>query len=110
MESTECIAAHSTARTILLHSATITAAPSSRTADNTPAGVSRSSAVVVMGLLNQRPPTVLRPLTSLCTSESRDFLRSFGEVSIRSLALATRPPNADPRRGATYGGVGSVVE
>src|SRR3954464_1298420 len=99
MESTECIAAHSTARTILLPSATITVATSSRTADSTPAGVSRSVAVVVMGLLNQPPPTVLGALILLCTTESRDFPRSFGEVSIRSLALATRPPKnrARPR-------------
>src|SRR3954451_20474523 len=67
MESTECIAAHSTARTILLRSATITAATSSRTADSTPAGVSRSVAVVVMGLLNQPPPTVLAPQIALST-------------------------------------------
>src|SRR3954469_2511426 len=67
MESTECIAAHSIASTILLRSATITVATSSRTADSTPPGVSRSSAVVVMGLLNQAPPTVLRFLIPLST-------------------------------------------
>src|SRR4051812_45269864 len=47
-----------------------------------------------MGLLNQPPPTVLGALIPLCTTESRDFRKSFGEVSIRSLALATRPPNS----------------
>src|SRR3954464_11498540 len=80
MESTECIAAHSTARTILLPSATMTVATSSRTADSTPAGVSRSSAVVVMGLLNQPPPTVLRPPNPLCTRDPR----TFGNLSARS--------------------------
>src|SRR3954453_17579758 len=80
MESTECIAAHSTARTILLHSAPITAATSSRTADSTPAGVSRSVAVVVMGLLNQPPPTVSSPRIPLCTGH----FRTFGGRSARS--------------------------
>src|SRR4051794_5291019 len=96
MESVECNAAHWTARTILLHSSCCAALVAVRTADSTPAGVSRSSAVVVMGLLNQPPPTVSRPPIPLCTGESRDFLRSFGEVSIRSLALATRPPKPAP--------------
>src|SRR3954452_23780092 len=80
MESTECIAAHSIARTILLHSATITVATSSRTADSTPAGVSRWSAVVVMGLLNQPPPTVASARIRLCTG---DF-GTFGGRSARS--------------------------
>src|SRR3954452_24928909 len=80
MESTECIAAHSIARTILLHSAAITAATSSRTADSPPAGVSRASAVLVMGLLNQPPPTVLRPPNPLCTRDPR----TFGNLSARS--------------------------
>src|SRR4051794_22998503 len=102
MESTECIAAHSTARTILLHSATITAATSSRTADSTPVGVSRSSAVVVMGLLNQPPPTVLGLQIALPTGT---FVLSevFGEVSICSLALATGPPRPAPYLTTGYG-------
>src|SRR4051812_12554037 len=80
MESVECIAAHSTARTILFRSATITVATSSRTADSTPVGVSRSVAVVVMGLLNQPPPTVLRLPIALCTRE----IRTLGSRSARS--------------------------
>src|SRR3954449_1050225 len=80
MESVECIAAHSIASTILLHSAAITAATSSRTADSTPAGVSRASSVLVMGLLNQPPPTVLRPQIRLCTRDPR----TFGSLSARS--------------------------
>src|SRR4051794_1349112 len=80
MESTECIAAQVTARTILLHSATITVATSPRTADSTPAGVSRSVAVVVMGLHNHQPPTVCRRLIPLCTGDSR----TFGSLSTRS--------------------------
>src|SRR3954468_17241127 len=70
MESTECIAAHSTARTILLHSSCCAALVAVRTADSTSAGVSRSCAVVVMGLLNQPPPTVSRRLIPLCTRHS----------------------------------------
>src|SRR4051794_29169882 len=97
MESTECIAAHSTASTILLHSATITAATSSRTADSTPVGVSRSVAVVVMGLLNQRPPTVLRPLILLCTREPG----SFGSRSARSRYARWRSL-LDHRKSAPY--------
>src|SRR3954464_7430829 len=95
MESVECIAAQAIARTILLRSATITAATSPRTADSTPVGVSRSVAVVVMGLLNQRPPTVLRTPIPLYTGDFGSR-KSFGEVSIRSLALATRPPKPAP--------------
>src|SRR3954470_19251190 len=67
MESTECIAAQVTASTILLHSSCCAALVAVRTADSTPDGVSRSSAVVVMGLLNQPPPTVLRPPITLST-------------------------------------------
>src|SRR4051794_22315794 len=94
MESTECIAAQVTARTILLHSSRCAALVAVRTADSTPAGVSRTVAVVVMGLLNQPPPTVLSASDPVVHRVFRDFRRSFGEVSIRSLALATRPPKA----------------
>src|SRR3954465_3642350 len=80
MESTECIAAQVTASTILLPSSCCAALVAVRTADSTPAGVSRSVAVVVMGLLNQRPPTVSRRLIPLCTGYSG----TFGGRSARS--------------------------
>src|SRR4051794_40211043 len=80
MESTECIAAQVTARTILLHSSRCAALVAVRTADSTPAGVSRSSAVVVMGLLNQRPPTVLPARIALSTRD-----RALSEVLRRGL-------------------------
>src|SRR4051812_33213249 len=69
MESTECIAAQVTASTILLHSSRCAALVAVRTADSTTAGVSRSVAVVVMGLLNQPPPTVLGACMPLCTRD-----------------------------------------
>src|SRR4051812_12877008 len=67
MESTECIAAHAIAAWSLSTSAAYVRATLSRANANTPAGVSRSSAVVVMGLLNQPPPTVLSAGIRLCT-------------------------------------------
>src|SRR3954470_1982848 len=67
MESTECIAAHAIAAWSLSTSAAYVRATLSRANASTPAGVSRSSAVVDMGLLNQRPPTVPRPPIALST-------------------------------------------
>src|SRR4051812_21717965 len=52
----------------------------SRANASTPARVSRSSAVVVMGLLNQPPPTVSRPPIRLCTR----YFGTFGGRSARS--------------------------
>src|SRR4051794_527279 len=92
MESTECIAAQAIAAWSLSTSAACVRATLSRANASTPAGVSRSVAVVVMGLLNQAPPTVLIARISLVHKGDSDFGKSFGEVSIRSLALATRPP------------------
>src|SRR3954462_1459591 len=88
MESTECIAAHVTARTILLHSATITVATSSRTADSTPAGVSRSVAVLVMGLLNQPPPTV----PGCSDPVVHNGIQGVSEVVRRGLQGTSHPP------------------
>src|SRR3954470_366327 len=67
MESTECIAAHAIAAWSLSTSAAYVRATLSRANANTPAGVSRSIAVVVMGLLNQPPPTVSRAPIALST-------------------------------------------
>src|SRR3954467_4113449 len=67
MESVECIAAQAIAAWSLSTSAAYVRATVSRANASTPAGVSRSSAVVIMGLLNQRPPTVLRSPIALST-------------------------------------------
>src|SRR3954465_6122020 len=69
MESTECIAAHAIAAWSLSTSAAYVRATLSRANASTPAGVSRSVAVVVMGLLNQPPPTVLGASIPLCTRD-----------------------------------------
>src|SRR4051794_9068613 len=80
MESTECIAAHAIAAWSLSTSAAYVRATLSRANASTPAGVSRSHAVLVMGLLNQRPPTVLDDLILLCTGDPG----TFGSLSTRS--------------------------
>src|SRR3954462_7088445 len=80
MESTECIAAHAMAAWSLSTSAAYVRATLSRANASTPAGVSRASAVVVMGLLNQVPPTVRCVLIPLCTGDSG----TFGSLSTRS--------------------------
>src|SRR3954464_10553178 len=87
MESVECIAAHAIAAWSLSTSAAYVRATLSRANASTPAGVSRSSAVVVMGLLNQRPPTVLRLPITLSTKESS----TFGGRSARPLG-DSHPP------------------
>src|SRR3954471_11356439 len=73
MESVECIAAHAIAAWSLSTSAAYVRATLSRANASTPAGVSRSVAVVLMGLLTQRPPTVCRPPIPLCTRQSGTF-------------------------------------
>src|SRR3954452_14499978 len=69
MESTECIAAHAIAAWSLSTSAAYVRATLSRANASTPAGVSRRSAVVVMGLLNQQPPTVSSARIRLCARD-----------------------------------------
>src|SRR4051812_23900416 len=102
MESTECIAAHAIAAWSLSTSAAYVRATLSRANASTPAGVSRSSAVVVMGLLNQPPPTVCRPPMPLCTRDPGTFgglLARSRYARWRSLLdhrdeLPSRPPKA----------------
>src|SRR4051794_34183956 len=80
MDSTECIAAHAIAAWSLSTSAAYVRATLSRANASTPAGVSRASAVVVMGLLNQVPPTVRGALITLSTKDPG----KFGGLSARS--------------------------
>src|SRR3954462_11757493 len=109
MDSTECIAAHAVAAWSLSTSAAYVRATLSRANASTPAGVSRSVAVVVMGLLNQPPPTVLIARIALCIGGSE----TSGGLSARSRyarwrslldhrdELPSRPPS---RRGTSYDG------
>src|SRR3954469_23390169 len=111
MESVECIAAQAIAAWSLSTSAAYVRATLSRANASTPAGVSRSVAVVVMGLLNQRPPTVLGALIPLCTRDPRDLgSRSARSRYARWRSLLdhrnqrrTRPP-----RPAPYSAAGSA--
>src|SRR3954454_16707545 len=80
MEATECIAAQAIAAWSLSTSAAYVRATLSRANASTPAGVSRSHAVLVMGLLNQPPPTVRGALITLSTRDPGNL----GGLSARS--------------------------
>src|SRR4051794_28116458 len=115
MESTECIAAQAIAAWSLSTSAAYVRATLSRANANTPAGVSRSIAVLLIGLLNQPPPTVPRAPIPLCTRKpgpSEVFRRDLDTLagarySTNETPAGPRPTDFRPERVSTRSGAGA---